>query len=154
MPAVVRVVSNKYKDLKPCLTSLQSHVLACVVSEPGEWTTRDIWEDLTVRPEHVERSVYSLRRLGLLETHEGYSIQPKYENSGRLRGSERDVYQIVLKLAPAKLDKIRENCPLAEKHVQKILIGLEGRGAITGYYSLWPTSSGRELVYERVSRRG
>ena len=153
MPSTSQQDPRPYGQLKLRLSSLQSHILACVVSEPGEWTTRDIWEDLAAKPERVEKSVYALRKLGFLESHEGYSIHPKYDGSIHLRGDERVVYQVVLAHSPAKLEKMQEYCPLVANKVQKILADLARKGAITGYYSLWPTPSGRKFIYDRISKR-
>ena len=153
MPPSAQQEPRPYGQLKLRLSSLQSHILACVVSEPGEWTTRDIWEDLAAKPEHIEKAVYALRKFGFLEPHEGYSIHPKYEDSACLRGDERLVYQVVLLHSPARLEKMQEYCPLVANKVQKILAQLTRKGAITGHYSLWPTPSGRKFIYDHLSRR-
>jgi len=136
------------------VTGVRRHILACAVSEPGEWTARSILEDMDYRPHQTWGAVAMLRRDGMLRGVGAYAVltrnRPEILPGLLSTPNQEKVWAAVVR--HQKTDRadiaavIAAEVGLCVKGVSDSLTHLRKCGAITPLHALFPTRLGR-LVF-------
>jgi len=130
--------------------SARPHLLICIATEPGEWSTASFAADLGLTQGCIIRHVAALRKSGLVAPNDTYRLNRRVHAARPIPIASESTMDAIWEatmahaddLEPGRPQRIAAELGLSVKVVKRVMTAFRQAGDITPAGLLFPTSAG------------